>query len=80
MSVPSSSGAPEDRPPAESPLFAARRERAFVRSRLRVLERYRDRRAGAGHDTADDDQRIRELRATLHEWDERVRRLREGGK
>ena len=78
MSVPSSSGAPEDRPPAESRLFAARRERAFVRSRLRVLERYRDRRAGAGHDTADADERIGELQATLHEWDERVRQLREG--
>jgi hypothetical protein len=78
MSGPSSSRSP-DRPPAESALFAARRERAFVRSRLRVLERYRDRRAGAGQDTAEDDERIGELRAALQEWDERVRQLREGG-
>jgi hypothetical protein len=80
MSVPSSSGAPDDRAPAEPPLFAARRERAFVRSRLRVLERYRDRRATAGDDTAADDARIGELRATLQEWDERVRQLREDGR
>jgi hypothetical protein len=79
MSVPSSSGEPEDGAPAESPLFAARRQRAFIRSRLRVLERYRERRAAAGLDTAADDERIGDLQATLGEWDERVRRLREGG-
>lgn len=79
MSVPSSSGVPEDGPPPESPLFAARRQRAFIRSRLRVLERYRERRAAAGLDTTADDERIADLQATLGEWDERVRRLREGG-
>jgi hypothetical protein len=79
MSVPISSGMPGDGAAAESPLFAARRERAFVRSRLRVLERYRERRAAAGLDTAPDDERIEALGATLREWDERVRRLREAG-
>jgi hypothetical protein len=67
-------------PDGESSLFAARRERAFVRSRLRVLERYRERRAGAGLETTADDERIDALRAALREWDERVRRLREAGK
>jgi hypothetical protein len=79
MGVPSSSGLPEDGAAAESPLFAARRERAFVRSRLRVLERHRERRAAAGRDTAAADERIEALRGTLREWDERVRRLRQAG-
>jgi hypothetical protein len=79
MSVPRSSGLPGEGAAAEPPLFAARRERAYVRSRLRVLERYRDRRAAAGLDTSTDDERILALRATLRDWDERVRRLREAG-
>jgi hypothetical protein len=79
MRLPSSSGPPGGDAAAEPPLFVARRERAFIRSRLRVLERYRDRRAAAGLETTADDERIQALRATLREWDERVRRLREAG-
>jgi len=61
----------------EARLFDARKERAFVRSRLGVLRRYRARRAAAGHDTGAVDSQIDALIPVLADWDARVESLRD---
>jgi len=53
----------------EARLFDARKERAFVRSRLGVLRRYRARRAAAGHETEAVDSQIDALIPVLADWD-----------
>jgi len=61
----------------EARLFDARKERAFVRSRLGVLRRYRARRAATGHETEAVDSQIDALVPVLADWDARVERLRD---
>jgi hypothetical protein len=66
-----------DRSEIEAQLFDARKERAFVRSRLGVLRRYRARRAAAGHETEAVDSQIDALIPILADWDTRVESLRD---
>jgi hypothetical protein len=65
---------PEDDP--EARLYAARRERFFVRSRLKVLRRHRDRQAATGRGTAEADARVAELERELAGLDDLVEGLR----
>ena len=60
----------------ETPLQTARRERAFQRSRLRVLRRYRARLVDSGGDAAGVDAQLAELELVVAEADARVRALR----
>jgi hypothetical protein len=60
----------------ETPLQAARRERAFQRSRLRVLRRHRMRMIAAGADPAEVDAQLTELERTAADADAAVRALR----
>jgi hypothetical protein len=57
-------------------LIDARRERFFVRSQLKVLRRYRERQAAAGHATGPADLRIAALEHELHGLDESVEGMR----
>ena len=57
-------------------LYDARRERFWVRSRLKVLIRHRDRRQAAGHPIGELDPRIAELERELERWNETVEGLR----
>jgi len=57
-------------------LQTARRERAFQRSRLRVLRRYRTRLVDSGGDAAGVDAQLAELEIVVAEADARVRALR----
>jgi hypothetical protein len=59
-------------------LVEARRERFFVRSRLKVLRRYRDRQAAAGRPVAETDERVAALERELAELDDLVEGLRAG--
>jgi hypothetical protein len=70
------SGRGGDPPDVEARLYDARKERFWVRSRLKVLRRHRDRQLDAGHPTAELDPRIAELEAELEQWNERVEGLR----
>ena len=60
----------------EGRLYAARRERFWVRSRLKVLRRQRDRRQAAGHSTGELDPRIGDLERELERWNDLVEGLR----
>ena len=70
--------APPHEDDAEARLYAARRERFFVRSRLKVLRRHRDRQAAAGRATAEADARVAELEQELDGLDDLVEGLRAG--
>ena len=61
---------------AETPLQAARRERAFQRSRLRVLRRYRERVVESGGDPAGVDAQLADLERAVAAANAAVRTLR----
>ena len=60
----------------EARLYDARRERFWVRSRLKVLIRHRDRQQAAGHPTGELDPRVAELERELERWNDVVEGLR----
>jgi predicted RNase H-like nuclease (RuvC/YqgF family) len=65
-----------DRPGEQVQLVEARRERFFVRSRLKVLRRYRDRQLAAGRQVSESDERVEALERELAALDDLVEGLR----